>query len=372
MALPCIWYRLESWTPTARDPWKVRFARILIEPIGATPLSMLRDATETVLDVLARSKIDGTILLDGAAVAIWIPFDDAPDYVPVRSWLRSIADAAVNASADCFETRHNEPPNRVRLSVRSNAPGLGSALPYTLRGIPGLPVVVPIRRSELGSIQPEDITLEAFPGWFTDAGDVFAAELARIGRQQFASIGFPAAEARGLLGPVVEFVPRAEVIQIAYQILSDGKPRSADEIIDEANARGLWPKEKTRKYLYVMLKMYIEKTLARGRAPLIVQDPDRRFRLNHAPDDNPDPKPPYVWNVPHDLIARVRATATGDDPTAFERAVCDAFEPLGFRTTHVGGNRNPDGYADAILGPLGYRFMIECKTSEGNAAPGYL
>jgi hypothetical protein len=24
---------------------------------------------------------------------------------------------------------------------------------------------------------------------------------------------------------------------------------------------------------------------------------------------------------------------------------------------------NPDGYADAVLGPLGYRFMIECKTS---------
>jgi hypothetical protein len=112
-----------------------------------------------------------------------------------------------------------------------------------------------------------------------------------------------------------------------------------------------------------MLKMYVEKTLARGHEPLIVQDPDRRFRLNHAPDDNPDPKPATVWTVPKAMIKRLQATSTGDDSEAWEIAVCDAFGLLGFKTTHVGGTANPDGYADAVLGPLGYRFMIECKTS---------
>ena len=46
--------------------------------------------------------------------------------------------------------------------------------------------------------------------------------------------------------------------------------------------------------------------------------------------------------------------------------MCDAFALLWFKATHVGGNRNPDAYADAVLGPFGYRFMIECKTASAS------
>ena len=216
-------------------------------------------------------------------------------------------------------------------------------------------------------VEPETVTIERAAERLRELGDVFAAEVKRIGVQRFAAVGGGSSTSLGMtLGPVFEFVPRAEVIQIAYQVLSDGKPRSADEIIDAAIAQGIWPKEKSRKYLYVMLKMYVEKTLARGHEPLIIQDPDRRFRLNHAPDDNPDPKPAAVWKVPKAIVNRLRATSTGKDSEAFEVAVCDAFALLGFKATHVGGNRNPDAYADAVLGPLGYRFMIECKTASAS------
>lgn len=64
-----------------------------------------------------------------------------------------------------------------------------------------------------------------------------------------------------------------------------------------------------------------------------------------------------------DLCARLEQSSHGDDPTAFEQAVCDAFTAFGFAATHVGGNDAPDGYADAVLGPLQYRVMIECKTA---------
>ncbi|MBV8198044.1 MAG: hypothetical protein JO263_07910, partial [Candidatus Eremiobacteraeota bacterium] len=47
-----------------------------------------------------------------------------------------------------------------------------------------------------------------------------------------------------------------------------------------------------------------------------------------------------------------------------EQAVCDAFAALGFAATHDGGQKAPDGYADALLGPLGYRVMIECKSAD--------
>lgn|GEM_PF-6094270 len=31
------------------------------------------------------------------------------------------------------------------------------------------------------------------------------------------------------------------------------------------------------------------------------------------------------------------------------------------RTQHIGGHANPDGVADAQVGPLAYRVMLECK-----------
>jgi DNA primase len=353
----------ESWSPISGNPAAARFGRVAIEPAGVASLEMLRTATTVVLDILASLGLDAIIVLDGAAVVLWIPFDDAPEYESLRAWLHTVVDGAIHNLPSLFEVERNQPPNRIRLSVRTNAPGLGTSLPYTLRCLPNLPVVSPIFRAELPLIEPETLTAESAAARFAVAGDVFAAEMKRIGTQRFSGLHVPDVRRMTSAGPVFEFVPRAEVIQIAYQILSDGKPRSADEIIADAIAKGVWPKDKTRKYLYVMLKMYVEKTLARGRQPLLVQDPDRRFRLNHAPDDNPDPKPAALWTVPTALIEQLRTAASGNDSEAFELAVCAAFVPLGFKTTHVGGTANPDGYADAELGPLGYRFMIECKTS---------
>ena len=244
-------------------------------------------------------------------------------------------------------------------------------------------------------LDAETLTIEGAAERLRRVGDVFGAEVARIGLQRFAAIGHdgggpstPLGMTVGALamttngagvarswsvGPVFEFVPRAEVIQVAYQVLSDGKPRSADEIIDAAIALEVWPKEKSRKYLYVMLKMYVEKTLARGREPLIIQDPDRRFRLNHTPDDNPEPKAVAPWVVPKALIALLRAASTRKDSEAFELAVCEAFVPLGFTATHVGGNEK-SGWVRGCRSrtarvSLHDRVQDEC---EADAAAGHL
>jgi hypothetical protein len=103
-----------------------------------------------------------------------------------------------------------------------------------------------------------------------------------------------------------------------------------------------------------------------------VQDPDRSFRLNRPIDDWPDLDttglPPLA--VPAQppasaaaTIAALQKASSGSDPDAYERAVCAAFELFGFASTHVGGNDAPDGYADALLGELRYRVMLECKLS---------
>lgn len=76
--------------------------------------------------------------------------------------------------------------------------------------------------------------------------------------------------------------------------------------------------------------------------------------------------PPPIAPPLQALIDRLEQTSRGDDAAAFEVAVCDAFAHLGFLATHIGGQEHPDGYADALLGPLGYRVMLECKMANAD------
>jgi hypothetical protein len=46
------------------------------------------------------------------------------------------------------------------------------------------------------------------------------------------------------------------------------------------------------------------------------------------------------------------------------RQCCGAFDALGFAAAHLGGEKAPDGYADALLESLSCRTMIECKSSD--------
>lgn len=114
--------------------------------------------------------------------------------------------------------------------------------------------------------------------------------------------------------------------------------------------------------------------VARGQRPEIVEDPiTKAFHVNHPVDDWPDVTlPPRSRNISAETLATIsgllRSTATGDDPAAFENAVCDAFTLMGFITTHIGGGGKPDGTLDAPLGPLGYRAILECKTAESGVA----
>jgi hypothetical protein len=166
--------------------------------------------------------------------------------------------------------------------------------------------------------------------------------------------------------------PPSPLLDEALSVLADGKPRTADEILAEGQRRALFDEHQTRKHVYTALSQYVQRTLGRGRKPLIVEEPDRRFRLNRPVDDWPaiDSTGLAPLAIPAEpppsaaaAISGLRAAASGCDPAAFERAVCKTFELFGFASTHVGGNDAPDGYLDALLGGLSYRVMIECKLS---------
>jgi hypothetical protein len=178
----------------------------------------------------------------------------------------------------------------------------------------------------------------------------------------------PAAGLRSLAGPShgKPIEPHGHILHAAEVVLRDGRPRDAATILNEALAQHLVAPTTKEKFVYTSLIEYIVRTSGHGHKPLIVQLVDRRFRLNVPEDDWPNVELPAV--PPPDaqtqaIVDRLDATAHGEDPRGFEIAVCDAFAHLGFVATHVGGNQNPDGYADAPLGVLGYRTMIECKTA---------
>lgn len=166
--------------------------------------------------------------------------------------------------------------------------------------------------------------------------------------------------------------PPSPLLDAAVSVLADGKPRTADEILAEGRRLGIFDQSQTRKHIYTALSQYVERTLGRGRKPFIIEEADRRFRLNRPVDDWPAldttglaplaaPRTPSSGAAA--TLAALQKSADTRDPAGFERAVCAAFELFGFAATHVGGNDAPDGYADALLGQLGYRVMLECKLS---------
>ncbi|HLI94496.1 MAG TPA: hypothetical protein VKT72_00235 [Candidatus Baltobacteraceae bacterium] len=343
-----------SWTPIPGDPLRARFGRVLLELEPGAPLQKIVPAAYALRDAIASRGLHAIPVLSGeSGVALWIPFDDGPQYAAVRGLLHDVADEAIARHPDILTA---DPlvrcDGRVHVHVSSNAPGRFSALPYSLRGDDRLSVCAPLHWDEIDRVLPGSVNAESFANRFAAVGDVFGEQLRGMHRAQIMATPATQPERGHVLGAVLD-------------VLSDGVARTADEILAEAQKRGTLSSDVTRKYVYTALIEYIARTQGRKRKPLIVQNPDRRFRINEPPDAWPNTSVPQLPPDPGGdaLCARLEQTSRGDDPTAFEQAVCDAFEALGFAATHIGGNDAPDGYADAILGPMQYRVMLECKTA---------
>lgn len=366
----CHAVELHSWTPCPDSPYRARFGRILLTAEPAENAT-LADGASIVRDLLRAHGLDAIALIAGASgVALYVPFADAPLYAPMRAFLDAICLQAVAQHPQRFTTQPNtHAAGRIHLHASSNAVGRFSALPYSVRGGAATHVCAPVTWEELYETPIDAFTAENFTQRLDAVGDLFADLLAPLAAQTFA-----ASQRRAVMAPAPAHGRPIEhhgrVLQAALQILQDGVPREAKQILQEAIAQKLLPPSTLTKYVYTSLLEYIVRTSGHGHRPAIVQDEDRRFRINEPPDNwpalAPPPQDPPIAPPTQALIDRLAQTVRGSDPAAFELAVCDAFAQLGFRTTHVGGHQNPDGYADAQLGTLGYRVMLECKTGAGD------
>ncbi|MHB8432443.1 MAG: non-homologous end-joining DNA ligase LigD [Candidatus Tyrphobacter sp.] len=352
-----------TWAPMRNDDDRLRFGRILLEAPTGADFTQVKRAAIAVRELLRTDwKLQAIPIVDGGGgIALWLPFADAPHAATLRAWLYVVANRAAATHPDLISTEPNtHDDGRVHVHVSSNAAGHYSAMPYSLRA-QGLTVCAPVQWAELEDLPRASIfTAEHFAARLRARGDLFAKETAQIGKQVS-----PCAAA--VVAHSIRPMPLGHIIIAAIEILSDGRLRNAHEILAAALARNLVPPQTTYAYAYSALIEYIAREIGRGRKPPILQDDQRRFRIDEPPDDWPDlvpARPPQTDEAAQALCDRLDATGSGKDPAAFEAAVCDAFAHLGFLTQHLGQHAAPDGVADAILGIDGFRVLLECKTAK--------
>ena len=361
-----------SWTPVPDDPNRARFARIVLRRRGASTSPMLAEAVRIVRAAFGENAYASFVLQEGPwAASLWLPLADGPAYPPLRASLHDRLNPIAAGRKDLFSMANalSEHGDRISLSMRSNGVASYSSLPYALLSERGYVVVPVADESELES-DPVDWT--TFGSWLERNHDLLSKFVERTPPVHLALAFASATSVDKLTIPVQEIAAseRANIIDVSLTVLADGNPRTSIQIFEEGLRRHMFPRTTSDKQVYVALVQYIERRVAAGRRPLIVQDIDRRFRINHPADDWPEPKVgPAPFRRPDRADALIKelqlASKESREPERFENAVIGAFAALGFLAVHIGGQGAPDGYLDAPLGALGYRVMVECKTATG-------
>jgi hypothetical protein len=114
-------FELHSWTPTAQDPTRARFARIVLAPTSTTSPTLIKEALQALRTTLHDHDIEAIAGLDPNGAVLWLRFDDRPHYDDLRTWLHTIAHPTTLAHPTIFT--HDRDPGRVRIDVGSNAVG---------------------------------------------------------------------------------------------------------------------------------------------------------------------------------------------------------------------------------------------------------
>ena len=179
-----------SWTPSPKDPEAVGFARILFRPVGGATQTLLKEALLALRTALFEHGLEAIPLLEGIdSAALFIPLADAPMYDVVRAWLHQLVNHAIERHPTLLvheahpHEQHNAP--RIECTAVSNAVGHFSRLPYSLAGMPDLPMVTPFDWTELGTLENGHITA-ANAHHRLAKGDIFATLAAELAHQRFA------------------------------------------------------------------------------------------------------------------------------------------------------------------------------------------
>lgn len=117
----------------------------------------------------------------GAGVHVFLPLAPGHTFDGVRDWVRTTAERLEEAHPKLFATAHGSTHRGKRVTVdhAQNSVGRNTAMPYTVRALPGAPVSTPLSWDEVqaGTLTPADFTLRTVPARLKKLGDVFAPVL---------------------------------------------------------------------------------------------------------------------------------------------------------------------------------------------------
>jgi len=156
----------DSWSPTSDDPTRAAFGRLILAPRGTATDESIFTAAAVFRDALASEQLQAILVLDGfRGASLWIPFDDGPTYDRLGAWLHHFATKLAAEYADTLTTAPliKDRGDRVYIGTKSNHPGMGSLLPYALRGTPSLEMALPLAWHDLGKIVNGSVTAATFP-----------------------------------------------------------------------------------------------------------------------------------------------------------------------------------------------------------------
>jgi DNA primase len=180
---------LGSWTPSKKDPNAVRYARFVLRQNPGADDNTLRAALKRLRTVLQTFGLDGVPLLDGQSAALFVPFADAPGYDDVRTFLQGIvvraAATAPNVLVPERKPREAVAVGRIDVTIRSNAPGRFSHLPYSLLG-PRLSMLTPIAWDEIDRVKIGSD--QASIAVRLQKGDLFGQQAIALAKQRFAGV----------------------------------------------------------------------------------------------------------------------------------------------------------------------------------------
>ncbi|HEY9085605.1 MAG TPA: hypothetical protein VIN40_06685 [Candidatus Tyrphobacter sp.] len=173
-----------TWAPLPGQPERLRFGRILLQPVGHAAFPRVKQAALALREQLLIADLDAVPLVDGVGgVALWLPFSEAPPANRIRTKLQRLCVRVAGAY-----------PN-VHFNTATNAPGRYSPLPYSLRGLPNLPVCSPVEWEELEKLRsPIVCSAQSFPARIAERGDLFASAAAALAAQQL----YPRARKRNI------------------------------------------------------------------------------------------------------------------------------------------------------------------------------
>jgi len=178
-----------SWTPSPRDPGCVGYARVLFRRSGTATKEDLKYALLAMRTLMLESRLEAIPMLDGhEGAALFVPFADIPLYDAMREWLHSVCNRAAERHPRLLTVAEHDADrgNRVHLSVKKDAVGGFSSLPYSLAGNPQLGMATPVEWNDLGEI--ENGTYTAHNSAERLQRDVFAEMTTAIGMQRFSSL----------------------------------------------------------------------------------------------------------------------------------------------------------------------------------------